>query len=185
MSEMLEILVPVLVVGVVMLILLFSGSRQRGTGEAPVHESLDNFRATHYQYFPLIRQALSAADETYLRQRVAPAVARAAIRERRAVARKFLAGLREDFTRLDQLARMIAALSPALDRGQEVERLRLTVKFQFLYALVWMLLQTGNIPLHQFEHLSGLIGHFADRMEQAMASVNALSVEPVSMSPRP
>jgi hypothetical protein len=185
MNETLEILVPILALGIFVLFLLLSGPRQREASGTPGAESLDNFRAIHYQHFPLIRQALSAADEAYLRQRVAPDVARRAIRERHAVAIKFLAGLHEDFTKLDRLARMIAALSPALDRGQEAERVKLVLKFQLSYALVWTLLQTGNIPLHQFEHLSGLIGQFADRMEQAMASVNALAGEPLSISPRP
>jgi hypothetical protein len=185
MTETLEILVPVLAVAALVLFLSLSGSRPTKSAESPINVSLDNFRPVHYQYFPLIRQAFSAADEDYLQQRVTPAVAREALRERRAVATKFLAGLREDFSRLDHLARMVAALSPVLDRGQELERLKLSVRFQVLYALVWTMLQTGNIPLRQFEHLSGLIGQFAERMERAMASVNALSAEPLSMSPRP
>jgi hypothetical protein len=185
MTETLEILVPVLAVAMLVLYLLLSGSRPGKNVESPINFSMDNLRPVHYQYFPLIRQAFSAADEEFLLQRVKPAVAREALRERRAVAIKFLTGLREDFTRLDHLARMVAALSPVLDRQQEFERLKLSVRFQVLYALVWTMLQTGNIPVRQFEHLSGLIGHFADQMERAVSSVNALSAEHLSFSPRP
>jgi len=129
----------------------------------------------HYRFFPQVRQALSASDEEYL-DRVAPRdVAQTAHRERRAVARKFLAGLHEDFSSLERLARMVAALSPVISSEQETERLILGLKFRILYAWVWLRLSTGLEPLQQLEQLTGLVGRLATRMEQAMAAVSALS----------
>ena len=132
--------------------------------------------AKHYGYFPQIRQALSAADSQYLIENAPPHVAKQALRERRAVARHFLQGLHEDFSNLARLGRIIAALSPEVSREQETERLILSLKFQVLYALVWLRLSSGNLPLGQLEHLTGLVGRLATRMDEAMAEISALSV---------
>jgi hypothetical protein len=148
--------------------------------------SVDLIRQTllpqHYRYFPQVRQALSASDEEYL-DRVAPRdVAQTAHRERRAVARKFLAGLREDFSNLEQLARMVAALSPVVSSEQETERFILGMKFRLLYAWVWLRLSTGRAPLEQLDQLTGLVGRLTTRMEQAMAAVSALSAPELNSS---
>lgn len=131
--------------------------------------------AKHYAYFPQIRQALSAEDSRYLLESAPPRVAKQVLRERRAVARRFLGGLRQDFTNLARLGRIIAALSPEISRQQETERLVLSLKFQILYALVWLRLATGNLPLPQLEHLTGLVGRLATRMDEAMVEISALS----------
>jgi hypothetical protein len=131
--------------------------------------------AKHYGHFRQIRQALSTADSHYLMEAAPPHVAKQALRERRAVARRFLRGLHEDFSNLARLGRIIAALSPEVSREQETERLILSLKFQMLYALVWLRLSTGNLPLEQLEHLTGLVGRLATRMDEAMAEISALS----------
>jgi hypothetical protein len=139
-----------------------------------------NVYARHYQFFPQIRQALSEADEKYLSEAAPPRVARQARRERRAVARQYLRGLREDFSNLEQLGRMIAALSPVVSHSQEMERVALSLKFQYAYALVWLRLTTGRVPLGQMQYMTGLVGRLAARMEQAMSQINALSAGQVS-----
>ena len=131
--------------------------------------------AKHYGYFPQIRQALSMADSKYLMETAPPQVAKQALRERRAVARGFLKGLHEDFSNLARLGRIIAALSPEVSHKQETERLILSLKFQVLYSLVWLRLATGNLPLEQLEHLTGLVGRLSTRMDAAMAEISALS----------
>jgi len=131
----------------------------------------------HYRYFPQIRQALSAGDHQYLRERAPASIAKQAILERRAVARRFLHGLHEDYSSLERLARMVASLSPVLSRQQEMERLLLGFKFRLLYGLVWLRLSTGAVPLQQIEHLTDLIGGFALRMEQSMTQISALSAD--------
>jgi hypothetical protein len=149
--------------------------RRPSAGHSPVDMKMENILPRHYRYFPQVRQALSASDEQYLRERASPEVAREALRERRGVARKFLAGLREDFSNLERLARMVAALSPVISGEQETERLILGMKFRLLYAWVWLRLSTGRAPLEQIEHLTGLVGRLAIRMEQATAAIGALS----------
>jgi hypothetical protein len=145
------------------------------SGRSPKDLRLENFLPRHYGYFPQVRQALSSVDKEYL-DKVAPReVAQMALRERRGVARQFLAGLQQDFSNLERLARMVAALSPVISSDQETERLVLGLQFRLLYAWVWLRLSTGRVPLVQLEHLTGLVGRLATRMEQAMAAVGALS----------
>ena len=131
--------------------------------------------AKHYGFFPQIRQALSEDDSRYLRENAPPHVAKQALRERRAVAGRFLKGLHEDFSNLARLGRIIAALSPEVSRQQETERLILSLKFQVLYSLVWLRLSAGNLPLSQLEDLTGLVGRLATRMDESMAQISALS----------
>ncbi len=158
---------------------------RRGTakaGQSPMDLKMESFLPRHYRYFPQVQQALSASDEEYLERVASRDVAQIAHQERRAVARKFLAGLHEDFSNLERLARMIAALSPVISSEQETERLILGLKFRLLYAWVWLRLSTGREPLEQLEQLTGLVGRLARRMEQAMAAVSALSVPGLNSS---
>ncbi len=131
--------------------------------------------AKHYAYFPQIRQALSAADTQYLMEAAPRSEAKRALRQRRAVARSFLHGLREDFSNLSRLGRVIAALSPSVSHEQETERLVLQLKFHLLCSLVWLRLSAGNLPLQQLEHLTGLVESLATRMDAAISDINALS----------
>lgn len=143
----------------------------------PFNGNVEDILPKHYRYFPQIRQALSAGDNQYLREVAPPRVAQQVLRERRAVARRFLRGLREDFSNLHRLARMIAAISPVVSRQQEMERLLLNLKFQMLYVFVWLRISTGAAPLAQIERLTELIGGLALRMEHAMAEISALSTD--------
>lgn len=130
----------------------------------------------HFRYFRQIRQALSPSDAEYLLRTAPKSVAKQALRERRAVARGFLKGLHEDFSNLSKLGRVIASLSPEISNRQEAERLNLTVKFQFLYAFVWMRLYTGNLPVEQIGRLTDVVSRLSARMDEAMAEISTQSV---------
>jgi hypothetical protein len=142
-----------------------------------IDRALDSVVPHHYRYFPQVRQALSAADSAYLRESAPGHIAKKVIRERRDVARHFLAGLHEDFSKLERLGRMIAALSPVVSRQQETQRLLLGLRFRLIYAAVWLRLSMGSVPLREIGELTNLIGRLAVRMEQAIADINALSAE--------
>jgi hypothetical protein len=174
MKELLLLLAFALVVLGLLLWLL----RRRPTlnsGRSSLENAAEKALATHYRYFPQIRQALSPVDTSYLLRRLPPRIAKRVLRERRAVARKFLAGLHEDFSNLERLARTVAALSPVVSREQETERLLLGLRFRLLYLWVWARLFTGSVSLEQIERLAVLIGQFATRTERAMAAVAAVS----------
>jgi hypothetical protein len=159
----------------VLLLALRPLRRAPKAGTSTTNLNMETFLPRHYGYFPQVRQALSAFDKEYLDRTAPPEVAQMAYRQRRVVARQFLSGLRQDFLNLERLARMVAALSPVVSSEQETERLVLGLKFRLLYAWVWLRLSTGRTPLDQIEHLTGLVGRLATRMEQAMAAVGALS----------
>jgi hypothetical protein len=161
-----------------LLLWLLNPQRRRvDAAYSPLDGNVEKLLPLHYRYFPQVRQALSGSDEHYLRDRASAPVAHQALRERRAVARRFLAGLLKDFSNLERLARTIAALSPVISREQETERVMLGLKFRLLYALVWFRLSTGSIPVQNIEHLTSLVGKLATRMEQAMAAIGAVSTE--------
>ena len=165
---------------------LWGLQRSRGraprVSQSPIDLKMENFLPRHYRYFPQVRQTLSISDEEYLNRWAPHDVAQMAHRERRAVARKFLAGLKEDFSNLERLGRMVATLSPVISAEQETERITLSVKFRLLYAMVWLRLSTGRAPLAQIEQLTGLVGRLATRMEEAMSAVSALSAPGLNSS---
>jgi len=150
-----------------------SSSTAEPSSLSPLCEALPS--AKHYVYFPQVRQALSAADTNYLMERAPAQVAILALRERRAVVRQFLKGLREDFSNLSRMGRIIASMSPEVSRQQETERLMLGLKFQILYVFVQLRLFSGSLPIEHLEHLTGLVGRLATRMDAAMAKISALS----------
>jgi hypothetical protein len=172
------VIVPIVIAFSGLLVwLLFPRRNSSGTAVSSTHPNFNYAPPApkHFRYFSQIRQALSRADAEYLTKNAPPAVAKQALRERRAVARHYLEGLREDFSNLARLGRMIATLSPEVSHKQETERLILTLKFQMLYALVWLRLSAGKIPLQNMEQLTGLVGRLAARMDEAMAEIVALS----------
>ncbi len=146
-------------------------------GRPGIDRAMENIVPKHYRYFPQVRQALSAGDNEYLREVAPPHIAQQVLRERRGIAKHFLYGLHEDFSRLERLARMVASLSPVISREQEMERLYLGLRFRLLFVMVWLHLSTGQVPLQQLEHLTELVGRLALRMEQAMAEISALSTD--------
>lgn len=184
-----EVSIVIVLVGALSGVLAWLLVPGNNSGPTPDQGASDNGnhslpRARHYQYFPQIRQALSATDARYLKDHASPETARKALRERRQVAQRFLQGLHEDFSNLARLGRVIAALSPEISRKQETERLILTLKFQVLYSFVRVRLYTGSIPLDQIAGLTGLVGRLAIRMDEAMAQVSALSMGPLGQNSR-
>jgi len=177
MNDLSIIILLAMVLSVVVPWLLIPRHKASRTEASSFHPNLKEALPTakHYAYFRQIRQALSVADSNYLMENAPSHVAKQALRERRAVARRFLKGLHEDFSNLTRLGRIIAALSPEVSRQQETERLILSLKFQILYTLVWLRLSTGNLPLQQLEHLTGLVGRLATRLDAAMTEISALS----------
>ncbi len=137
---------------------------------------IENQFPSHYRYFPQVRQALSKADPEYLKRRASKTIQRQVQAERREVARKFLLGLKEDFSRLDRLGRTVAALSPEVTQAKEAERFWLALRFQIIYRLVRLRLQTGSVCLPQLTQLTKLVGSFASRIETAITSLEDASL---------
>jgi hypothetical protein len=141
----------------------------------PPDFSQEDLTPRHAKYFPLVRQALEGSDLAKLGRRIQPRMRNRLRAERRKVARRYLAGLREDFLRLERFGRMVAALSPKVDARQEAERFRLGIRFRLVYAAVSMRLVLGQVPVPAFVRLTEFVGSLATRLEASMTSL----VEPV------
>jgi hypothetical protein len=142
-----------------------------GAEESERSLELENLFPLHCRHFPQIRQALSEADAGFLRGRASRRALKEWRAERRHVLRQFLAGLGQDFARLDRLARTVAALSPEVSREREVEQLWLRMQFLLLHRLVSLRLAAGLSPLPQVARLTELVGSFAAQIDMRMAAL--------------
>jgi len=148
------------------------GRRAGGAAHVEMPDfSQDDLVPRHAKYFPLIRHALEGSDLAEIGRRIPPDMRSRLRSERRKVARHYLAGLREDFLRLERFGRMVAALSPKVDARQEAERLRLGIRFRVVYAAVSMRLALGQIPVPAFERLTSFVGSLAIRLEASMTTL--------------
>jgi hypothetical protein len=143
--------------------------------------SAETLLPQHYQYFPQVCRAISAEDARYLQLRATPAVRRAALRARRTVALKFLAGLRDDYRRLDRLARVLTTLAPSANQKREAQRIWLACKFELRWRMVWLEIWSGAAPAAQLQNMAGFIGALSARTQNAM-NVLQESTNPTSVN---
>ncbi len=160
----------------VLLWLVLKQPESRRLPQAAPRLAVEELFPLHCRYFPQVRQALSPADREYLRERASPRIRRQAHVERRRVTRQFLAGLSEDFSRLDRLGRAVAALSPEVSRKREAERLWLGVRFRVLYRVAQLQLLAGSVSIPQLTQLADLIGSLASQTEARMAALEEASM---------
>ncbi|HYL86372.1 MAG TPA: hypothetical protein VE263_19260 [Candidatus Angelobacter sp.] len=141
----------------------------------------------HVDFLAQVRQALASEDAEFLQRTSVPGLSKRVRRERRRVALKYLRALRRDFESLLRMAKVIAALSPEIGVGQELERLRLTMIFLWRFRMVQLSLYAGYIPLPQMDALSNLISGLSVRLEAAMKQLGeraALAAEMASSADR-
>jgi hypothetical protein len=130
--------------------------------------SLEQQGERHVTHLPQIRQALAKADYEFLAEKASRELQRRVRRERLRVAITYLAALRGDFQSLLRMARVIALLSPEVVAVQEFERLRLTTKFAWQYAMIRWRLMAGIAPVPQLDGLSELVSGLSVRLETAV-----------------
>ena len=119
-------------------------------------------------HLPQIRRALAPTDYEFVSKKISPKALRQMRRERRQVALTYLSALRAEFDRLMRTARVMAALSPEVTTGQEMERILLTVSFLWRYRATRLILRAGFAPLPQLSDLSNVLSSFSVRLEEAM-----------------
>ncbi len=175
MIELTIFVILALVLLAVLLWLLLEKPEPRRLPQATPRLAVEELFPLHCRYFPQVRQALSPADREYLRERASLRIRRHAHGERQRVARQFLAGLSEDFSRLDRLGRTVAALSPEVSRKREAERLWLGVRFRVLYRVAQLQLLAGSVSIPQLTQLTDLIGSLASQIEARMAALEEAS----------
>src|SRR5271156_7070377 len=90
---------------------------------------MEDLLALHAQHFPQLRQALATLDDAYVRRKASGEIERHLRAERRPIVESFLAGLAEDFGRLEHLMKEVQDFSPA---GPWIHQIRRAVaRFQF------------------------------------------------------
>lgn len=143
--------------------------------------SADSLLPQNYKYFPQVSRALSVEDSQFLQLRATPAARRAALKARREVALKFLTGLRDDYRKLNRLARVLASLAPSANEHREAQRIWMSFQFRFRWRVVWLEIWSGAAPITQLQSMAGFIGGLAAQMQTSM-SVLQESADPTSVS---
>jgi hypothetical protein len=133
--------------------------------------SLEEVGPRHCTYLPLVRQALSAKDFSFLESRRSGKLAKRLRKERRRIALSYLANLHDDFLRLLRVAKAIATLSAEIATAQELERIWLSFQFAFRYRVLWIGLFIGLPSLGRLDGLSQMVSELAVRMETAISEL--------------
>lgn len=147
----------------------------------PPLASLEELGPNHCRYFVQIQRALASDDWEFVRRRGPRALQRRVRADRNRVAQLYLRGLREDFSRLNRLARIVASLSPRVERRQEWERFELFCRFEFLYLLVSLNLRMGGRATGELRRLTGVVSSLASQMETAISALGEISANPAGI----
>ena len=165
------ILLGLLLVSAAAFLLRFPGPHRAGSRTR--HADPAEFFPVHCRFFPQVRQSLSREDAAFMSARASPGVRRRWERHRRHVGRMYLSGLREDFSRLNRLSRLLALHSPRVRARQEAELLWLNLRFQLLYGLVFSQILLGRPAAENLGHIASLVGALGGRLEQAALTLAA------------
>lgn len=151
----------------------------------PSAAALHDFQGSHVIHLPQIRRALAPTDYEFVSQKIPRQTLRRMRRERRQVALDYLSALLAEFDRLLRTARVIAALSPEVAAGQELDRILLTVKFLSRYRMIRLSLWTGFAPLSQLSELTNLLSAYSVRLEEAMRELGERAADVAEMVSSP
>jgi len=146
-----------------------------------------DLQGSHVTHLPQIRRALAPADLEFASKRIPREALRRMQRERRNVALAYLSALQAELQRLLRTARIVAALSPAVAGGQELERVVLTWNFLWRYRVIRLSVWAGFTPLPQISDLSDLLSGYSVRLEETirkLAERAAMVAEMVSSPDR-
>ena len=127
-----------------------------------------SFQGSHVSHLPQVWRALTPADFEFASKKIPREALRRMRRERRQVALAYLSALRAELDQLLRTARVVAALSPEVAAGQELERVLLMAKFLWRYRVIRISVWSGFMPLSQLSVLSNMLSGYSVRLEEAM-----------------
>jgi len=136
----------------------------------------------HAVYFSQVRQSFSDDDFHFLASRGSGKLASRVRGERRRVALEYLRALQEDFRNLMRVARVLAALSPAVVAQQESERFWLAVHFECRYQMTRAILIARGFPLGHLHRMTQMIGTLGARLEAAMVGLSEQAARAVDLA---
>lgn len=150
--------------------LLFGSQRSAPTptiGDLQIEKVLP----VNCRHFPQISQLLSQEDIQFMRERTPRHIQTKWRAERRSILKQYLSGLRQDFGRLERLARLIAALSPEIRKRQEWEWFWLVLQFHFSYRIIALKLALGSFSPEGLAGLTEMIAGLTTELENRMALI--------------
>jgi hypothetical protein len=148
---------------------LWAIRKPRHTHRKPeISDFFEDAGKPHISSLPQIRQALSAADNAYLESKGGGKLAKRVQRERKTVVLAYLTALQDDFERLLQQAKLVAALSPEVVAMHEFERMRLSLEFSLRCTTIRARILFGAPPVVQLSGLSDVVSGLTVRIESAM-----------------
>lgn len=181
MIALVSVLVGVAIVG--SLVWLLFGSQRIASAPTIGDLQIEKVLPVNCRHFPQISQLLSQEDTQFIRKRAPHHVVNKWRAERRGILRQYLSGLRQDFTHLQRLARLIAALSPEVRKRQEWEWVWLALQFHFSYRMAALKLALGSFSPEALAGLTEMIAGLTSELENRMALIAEHSPSRLRMDP--
>jgi hypothetical protein len=153
--------------GLVLVWLLFG--RQTPKTDLPAAAlEIKKLLPVHCRHFPQIQRILKGEDQAFMHRRAPRHIFNQWRAERRQILRLYIRGLAQDFRGLEQLARLLAALSPEIKRKQEWEWLWLGVQFRLLYRVTVLRFALRGLPADELVRLAEMLTDLAATLEQSV-----------------
>ena len=135
-------------------------------------ERMEDLLALHAQRFPQLRQALANLDDEYLRRKASGEIERHTHAERKHIVKGFLAGLAEDFGRLERLLTVLQEMSPAEPWLRQCQRMGGRFQFRVNYRIASLQIHSEKLQSrNRLTRLTELVGNLSVRIEAGMARV--------------
>ncbi len=166
---MTTVLMFVLAVALLLLLLwLLFGNRASKKDAALDALEIKKLLPIHCRHFPQVRHAFQSQDEEFIVRRASRQLAKRWRVERREVVRLYIHGLAQDFRGLEELARLIAALSREIGKKQEWEWLWLGIQFRLLYRLTLLRFALHALPFDELMRLTEMLTGLAAGLEHSI-----------------
>lgn len=164
------------------LIWLLFGNQTPKTDLTDAALEIKKLLPVHCRHFPQIHHLLKSDDKDFMRRRAPRRVAKKWRAERRRILRLYIRGLKQDFRGLEELARVLAALSPEIKRKQESEWLWLGIQFRALYWLTQLRFAFHGLPDSELVRLAEMLVDLGATLEQSIGRMTA-ALSQVQASP--
>jgi len=125
----------------------------------------------HYSHLPQILQALQPEDTAFLRDRGFAPLRRKIRSERGRIALLYLDCLQDEYEKLLEASRVVAAMSPELIALDEAERFKLSLRFALGCRYLRWRLRFGLEPWRGFGLLSEMASGMALRLEETTSQI--------------
>ena len=126
----------------------------------------------HAMNLSQIRQALERDDLDYIATKLDAQKVHNVKKERRQIALKYLADLREDFERLMDTAQIVVSLSPEVEAKEEWKRFRLAAEFRVKYQIARAKFSMGAFGFPRIEELSNIVSGLEIELEKVVSEIS-------------